>query len=230
MTLLGDTCTRFCHSAFARWTPPPHPAAARREGSVRRGRRGLSQRGLDAVVQTAVDRDDLPDGGACAHFAAMVRAIKAATASQAWRWRPPCRGGSPWSAAAAARPLPNPPLGVVRDPRRCHRRFLFRRPRSRRRRWPNHTISMQFVYNSMVCTVNRSEQYSAVYTVQYYRLLRYRRDPPSATSATPCPSPPLTLPLPPFCPCPHPPPPPSPSPLHLSSLLPSPSPPRFPSS
>ena len=39
--------------------------------------RAVAQRGLTHVVVTSVDRDDLPDGGA-AHFAAVVRAIRAA--------------------------------------------------------------------------------------------------------------------------------------------------------
>lgn len=71
--LLGDTCTRncgFCAVTHGRPGPvdPGEP-----------GRVGLAIRelGLEHVVVTSVDRDDLPDGGA-AQFAATAVAIKAA--------------------------------------------------------------------------------------------------------------------------------------------------------
>jgi len=72
--ILGGVCTRAC--AFCAvdtgnprgWTDPDEPAHVAE--AVRRLRLGY-------VVLTSVDRDDLPDGGA-AHFAAVVRAMKAA--------------------------------------------------------------------------------------------------------------------------------------------------------
>jgi lipoyl synthase len=72
--IMGDTCTRAC--AFcnvktglpATLDPkePEHVAAA------------TAKLGLTHVVITSVDRDDLDDGGA-AHFAAVIRAIRALT-------------------------------------------------------------------------------------------------------------------------------------------------------
>ena len=75
LMLLGDTCTRgcrFCAVKTARRPAAPDPdEPAKAAESVR-----LME--LDYVVLTSVDRDDLPDGGA-AHFAAAVRAVRAAS-------------------------------------------------------------------------------------------------------------------------------------------------------
>ncbi|MEO8604933.1 MAG: lipoyl synthase [bacterium] len=69
--LLGDVCTRNCgYCAVAHGKPlavDPHEPA--------RVADGVARLGLQHVVITSVDRDDLPDGGA-AHFAATARAIK----------------------------------------------------------------------------------------------------------------------------------------------------------
>lgn len=70
--LLGDTCTRncgFCAVAHGRPDPvdPDEP---------RRVAEGVARLGLQHVVITSVDRDDLPDGGA-GHFAATAVAVKA---------------------------------------------------------------------------------------------------------------------------------------------------------
>lgn len=71
--LMGDVCTRgcrFCHVKTAAQPPaldadePRHVAEA------------VAALGLDYVVVTSVDRDDLPDGGA-AHFADAIRRLKA---------------------------------------------------------------------------------------------------------------------------------------------------------
>ncbi|XP_045205660.1 lipoyl synthase, mitochondrial-like isoform X2 [Mercenaria mercenaria] len=70
--VLGDTCTRgcrFCSVKTARNPPPPDPDEPRNTASA------IVSWGLDYVVLTSVDRDDLPDGGA-AHFAETVREIK----------------------------------------------------------------------------------------------------------------------------------------------------------
>nr|MBA3811569.1 lipoyl synthase [Caulobacteraceae bacterium] len=73
MMIMGDTCTRAC--AFcnvATGLPAPlDPTEPGRVGAA------VAAMGLAHVVITSVDRDDLADGGA-AHFAATVRAIRAA--------------------------------------------------------------------------------------------------------------------------------------------------------
>src|SRR5215469_2174643 len=72
--LMGDVCTRncpYCAVTHGRVRPldPDEP---------RRIAEAVSRLGLQHVVVTSVDRDDLNDGGA-AHFAATARAIKQAT-------------------------------------------------------------------------------------------------------------------------------------------------------
>ncbi|CAL1539622.1 unnamed protein product [Lymnaea stagnalis] len=70
--VLGDQCTRgcrFCSVKTARNPPPPDPMEPVNTATA------ISEWGLDYVVLTSVDRDDLPDGGA-AHFAQTVREIK----------------------------------------------------------------------------------------------------------------------------------------------------------
>src|SRR6516162_9388293 len=73
MMIMGDTCTRacaFCNVA----TGVPAPLAADEPARVADA---VAKLGLAHVVVTSVDRDDLPDGGA-GHFAATIRAIRAA--------------------------------------------------------------------------------------------------------------------------------------------------------
>ena len=72
--LMGDVCTRncpYCAVTHGRVRPldPDEP---------RRIAEAVTRLGLQHVVVTSVDRDDLDDGGA-AHFAATARAIKQAT-------------------------------------------------------------------------------------------------------------------------------------------------------
>jgi len=70
--LMGDTCTRgcrFCHVKSAARPPPLDPDEPR---AVAEAVRGL---GLDYVVVTSVDRDDLADGGA-GHFADAIVRLK----------------------------------------------------------------------------------------------------------------------------------------------------------
>ncbi|KAL4229833.1 hypothetical protein ACF0H5_010225 [Mactra antiquata] len=70
--VLGDTCTRgcrFCSVKTSRNPPPPDPNEPSNTAKA------IVSWGLDYVVLTSVDRDDLPDGGA-AHFAETVREIK----------------------------------------------------------------------------------------------------------------------------------------------------------
>jgi lipoic acid synthetase len=73
MMVMGDTCTRacaFCNVTTGKPAPldPTEPA---------RVADAVAKMGLKHVVITSVDRDDLADGGA-GHFAAVVRAIRAA--------------------------------------------------------------------------------------------------------------------------------------------------------
>jgi lipoic acid synthetase len=73
MMIMGDTCTRacaFCNVATGK-PDPLDPSEPARVGDA------VAKMGLKHVVITSVDRDDLADGGA-AHFAAVVRAIRAA--------------------------------------------------------------------------------------------------------------------------------------------------------
>ncbi len=74
MMIMGEVCTRacaFCNVATGLPGPldPTEPV---------RVAEAVAKMGLKHVVITSVDRDDLSDGGA-AHFAAVVRAIRAGT-------------------------------------------------------------------------------------------------------------------------------------------------------
>ena len=73
MMIMGDTCTRACAFCNVKTGMPEalDPTEPRRVADA------VAKMGLKHVVITSVDRDDLPDGGA-AHFAAVVRAIRAA--------------------------------------------------------------------------------------------------------------------------------------------------------
>jgi lipoic acid synthetase len=69
--LLGDRCSRgcnFCDVKTGGMEPPDPDEPANVADAV-------AEIGLDYVVLTSVDRDDLPDGGA-GHFAATIREIK----------------------------------------------------------------------------------------------------------------------------------------------------------
>ena len=70
--LMGDTCTRACAFCNVK-TGLPGPLDDAEPGRVAEAAAKL---GLKHVVVTSVDRDDLKDGGA-AHFAAVIRAIRA---------------------------------------------------------------------------------------------------------------------------------------------------------
>ena len=70
--IMGDTCTRACAFCNVR-TGLPGMLDANEPESVARA---VEKLGLSHVVVTSVDRDDLDDGGA-AHFAAVVKAIRA---------------------------------------------------------------------------------------------------------------------------------------------------------
>jgi lipoic acid synthetase len=69
--LMGDVCTRNCpYCAVAHGKMRPLDA-----DEPRRVAQAVARLGLQHVVVTSVDRDDLPDGGA-EHFAATARAIQ----------------------------------------------------------------------------------------------------------------------------------------------------------
>ncbi len=72
--IMGDTCTRACAFCNVK-TGLPAPLDASEPQSVAEATAKL---GLDHVVVTSVDRDDLADGGA-AHFAAVIAAIRQAS-------------------------------------------------------------------------------------------------------------------------------------------------------
>jgi lipoic acid synthetase len=74
MMIMGDTCTRACAFCNVK-TGLPGPLDPDEPGKVGDA---VAKLGLTHVVITSVDRDDLPDGGA-AHFAAVIRAIRAAS-------------------------------------------------------------------------------------------------------------------------------------------------------
>ncbi|KAK8519013.1 hypothetical protein V6N13_017735 [Hibiscus sabdariffa] len=70
--VLGDTCTRgcrFCAVKTSRNPPPPDPMEPENTAQA------IASWGVDYIVLTSVDRDDLPDGGS-GHFARTVQAMK----------------------------------------------------------------------------------------------------------------------------------------------------------
>ena len=73
MMIMGEVCTRACSFCNVR-TGQPDALDATEPARVADA---VAKLGLKHVVITSVDRDDLTDGGA-AHFAAVIRAIRAA--------------------------------------------------------------------------------------------------------------------------------------------------------
>ncbi|XP_023541459.1 lipoyl synthase, chloroplastic [Cucurbita pepo subsp. pepo] len=70
--LLGDTCTRgcrFCAVKTSRNPAPPDPMEPVNTAKA------IASWGVDYIVLTSVDRDDIPDGGS-GHFAQTVKAMK----------------------------------------------------------------------------------------------------------------------------------------------------------
>jgi lipoyl synthase len=70
--ILGETCTRACRYCYVRSGRPEHPPDPL---EPMRLAQTAVQMGLQHVVVTSVDRDDLPDKGA-GHYAATIRALK----------------------------------------------------------------------------------------------------------------------------------------------------------
>jgi lipoic acid synthetase len=73
MMIMGDTCTRACSFCNVRTGYPD----ALESDEPNRVADAVAKLGLRHIVITSVDRDDLADGGA-AHFAAVIRAVRAA--------------------------------------------------------------------------------------------------------------------------------------------------------
>src|SRR6476620_7247747 len=74
MMIMGDTCTRACAFCNVKTGLPGALDADEPENVAQ----AVAKLGLDHIVITSVDRDDLPDGGG-GHFAATIRAIHALT-------------------------------------------------------------------------------------------------------------------------------------------------------
>jgi lipoic acid synthetase len=70
--LLGDTCTRGCKFCAVKTDTKPEPPDEEEPWNTADA---VAQWGIDYVVLTSVDRDDLPDGGA-AHFSQTVGLLK----------------------------------------------------------------------------------------------------------------------------------------------------------
>eukprot|EP00884_Botryococcus_braunii_P021644 jgi/Botrbrau1/8163/Bobra.357_2s0009.1 len=70
--LMGDTCTRGCRFCAVKTSRAPPPLDPNEPENTAKA---VAAWGIDYVVLTSVDRDDLPDGGA-AHIAATIRGLK----------------------------------------------------------------------------------------------------------------------------------------------------------
>uniref|UniRef100_A0A4X2KIL3 Lipoyl synthase, mitochondrial n=1 Tax=Vombatus ursinus TaxID=29139 RepID=A0A4X2KIL3_VOMUR len=70
--LMGDTCTRGCRFCSVKTARKPPPLDSNEPYNTAKA---IAEWGLDYVVLTSVDRDDLPDGGA-EHFAKTVLHLK----------------------------------------------------------------------------------------------------------------------------------------------------------
>jgi lipoic acid synthetase len=98
--VLGDECTRrcrFCAVKTVERAAPPDPDEPEHVG------RAVGEMGLDYVVLTSVDRDDLHDGGA-GHYAACVRSIRARAPRTVVETLIPDYAGADLAALMAARP------------------------------------------------------------------------------------------------------------------------------
>jgi lipoic acid synthetase len=70
--ILGDTCTRACRYCYVNSGKPEHPPDPLEPLRLAHTAAAM---GLNHVVVTSVDRDDVPDRGA-GHYAATIRALK----------------------------------------------------------------------------------------------------------------------------------------------------------
>jgi len=74
MMIMGDTCTRACAFCNVKTGLPGSPDPSEPDNVAQ----AIAKLGLEHVVITSVDRDDLADGGA-GHFAQTIRAIRQRT-------------------------------------------------------------------------------------------------------------------------------------------------------
>lgn len=96
--LMGDTCTRgcrFCSVKTARKPPPLDPKEPLNTATA------IAEWGLDYVVLTSVDRDDIPDGGS-SHIAETVKELKRQNSSILVECLVPDFGGNKDSVATIA--------------------------------------------------------------------------------------------------------------------------------
>jgi len=70
--LMGDTCTRACRFCSVKTSKTPGPLDPL---EPQKTADAIAKWGVDYIVLTSVDRDDMKDGGA-RHFADTIRAIK----------------------------------------------------------------------------------------------------------------------------------------------------------
>lgn len=75
--IMGDTCTRACKFCSVKTSKKPPPLDPKEPENVAKA---IGLWGLDYVVLTTVDRDDISDGGA-SHFASTVKYLKQYTPS-----------------------------------------------------------------------------------------------------------------------------------------------------
>mgnify|MGYP005816410577 CR=1 FL=1 len=102
MMIMGDTCTRACAFCNVKTGLPGALDPAEPEHVAQ----AVAALGLSHVVVTSVDRDDLADGGA-GHFAATIRAIRAAAPKTAIEVLTPDflkKGDAPLDTVIAAKP------------------------------------------------------------------------------------------------------------------------------
>lgn len=76
--LMGDTCTRGCRFCAVKTSRAPPPLDPNEPMNTAKA---VADWGIDYVVLTSVDRDDLPDGGA-AHIAETIRNLKHETSGR----------------------------------------------------------------------------------------------------------------------------------------------------
>lgn len=76
--LMGDTCTRGCRFCAVKTSRAPPPLDPNEPANTAKA---VADWGIDYVVLTSVDRDDLPDGGA-AHIAETIKGLKRETAGR----------------------------------------------------------------------------------------------------------------------------------------------------
>ena len=81
--IMGDTCTRGCRFCSVKTAKNPAHLDKDEPDNVAKA---ITDWGLDYVVLTSVDRDDIPDGGA-SHFGKTIRYYNA----RKLLWLPMCK-------------------------------------------------------------------------------------------------------------------------------------------